>query len=87
MGTGSSPAGGPNSRRVRDKINKESSLSEADWFFYNIIASKHCPVKDPRTLMYNYTLQEVFIMSEFSTMMDDLEEAQYKDEELKNKNT
>ena len=37
--------------------------------------------------MYNYTLQEVFIMSEFSTMMDDLEEAQYKDEELKNKNT
>lgn len=37
--------------------------------------------------MHCYTLQEVFIMSEFSTMMDDLEEAQYKDEDLKNRNT
>lgn len=69
---------------MREAIASTCSFSEADWFFYNIISSKHCPppLKDPRVIKKR-TLKEVLELEEYISVMESLELAVHKDAEAK----
>ena len=53
--------------------------------FFNTVASKHCPVKDPNTLKWQYTLPDFLRLQEYVEIMNALDTASYKDLDLKNK--
>lgn len=60
-----------------------SSLTEIDWFFYKIVASKHCPIKDILVLKNIYSLPDLLILKEYVEMLDDLERARSLDDKAK----
>jgi hypothetical protein len=62
---------------------KKASLTEADWVFYGVLSSKHCPIKDIRILKNEYSLPEFLKLKEYVEMMTDLEIAAQKDSESK----
>lgn len=64
---------------------KKSILSKHDWFFYEIVPSKHCPVKDIRILKHEYSLPEFIRLKEYVAIMDSMDRAYHKDEKLKEK--
>lgn len=63
-------------------VEKTSSLSDHDRFFYNVLASKNCPIRNPRTLMWEFTLPEFLKLSEFVEIKDAFELAAHKDADL-----
>ena len=68
-------------------VEKTASLSEHDTFFYNVLASKNCPIKNPRTLMWDFTLSEFLKLAEFVEIKDAFEIAAIRDMELEQQNS
>lgn len=66
-------------------MEKCSSLSNHEIFFYNVVSSKNCPVRDPKILMWNYTLPEFLKLAEFVEIRDAFEVAAIKDADLERK--
>ena len=63
-------------------LEDNCSFDRHDWFYFNIISSQHCPIKNYRELMWEWTLPEVVKLAEYSEIRDSFEQAQHKDSEL-----
>ena len=55
-----------------------------DWQFYSVIGGDS-PIKDPKTLMYDYTLPEFLVYREYIEITNAIETARFKDEEANRK--
>lgn len=73
-------------RQIKSRITSYSSFDDEDWFFFNLVGSKHSTIKDLRVLKYDYTLPEVMKLKEWVDMMSAIETAHHKDQESKHKN-
>ena len=67
------------------RLEESCSFDRHDWFYFNIISSPHCPIKNYRELMWEWTLPEVVKLAEYAEIRDAFETAHHKDEELKQK--
>lgn len=69
---------------MSDAINNTSKISDVDWQFYSVIGGDS-PIKDPKTLMYDYTLPEFLVYREYIEITNAIETARFKDEEANRK--
>jgi len=55
------------------------------WLVYNLASSKHCPtgLRDPRILLYEYSLPDLMMLKQQIEIMEALETASHKDHEAK----
>lgn len=58
---------------------EKTTFTNLDWFFYSVLPSKHCPIKDVRVLKNEYSLPEFLKLREYVDMMDAMEKASDKD--------
>ena len=54
-------------------------------YFYSVVSSKNCSVKNVKELMWKWTLPEVVMLEEHTSIMDAFETAAHKDADSKQK--
>jgi len=81
---------GPQSTRIHHLIDKQSTISDKDQFFWRVALDKNCPPSLKGRLdkvKTEMSLNEVVRLIEVLEIEAAVEEAFHLDEELKNKNT
>lgn len=66
-------------------VESACSIPDEYLYFYGLVSSKHCPVKDIKELMYKWTLPEVVLLQEHIEILTAFETAAHKDIESNSK--
>jgi hypothetical protein len=60
-------------------IEKDCTIPDNDWLFYNVALSKNTMVKDPQILMWDYDLPSFWKLKQVVEIMDAIEQASNED--------